>query len=388
METIDVAPPAPAKKRDLRAVVQGLQQTLCAAFVERDRVVRGLLLALLARQHVLLLGPPGTAKSALSNALCASIGGATHFSWLLTRFSAPEELFGPVSLSALKADRFERQPAGKLPLAHIAFLDEIFKANSAILNALLTLVNERAWHNGGTVRVPLETVVGASNELPESDELGALYDRFLLRFWVEPIKSADLLAKMFVAPEVEFKPVLSLEELHTIQREVAAVKIPGDFAALLATVRQDLTSKSILASDRRYRQALSVLRAAAWLDGDTEVSSDVLGDLADMMWSEAAQRPLLVAALAPFQQGDAKEAEDIRDAVRALIAKLPATEAERMGALTRAATEGRTAEEKVNRLLARAKEGRGKEKIRKVRDQLIADLVPLRAEARERLRLG
>lgn len=378
-----------AKQKPLRDVVRGLQGKLCGAFVERERVVKGLLLALIARQHVLLLGPPGTAKSALSNALTLSIGGATHFSWLLTRFSTPEELFGPVSLTALKADRFERQPAGKLPEASIAFLDEVFKANSAILNALLTLLNERVWHNGGLVACPLESVVGASNELPESDELAALYDRFVLRFWVEPIKSADLLARMFLAPEVTFEPVITLDQLHAAQREAAAIKVSPDFATLLATIRTELGKQSVLASDRRYRQALSVLRAAAWLEGDSEVTVDQLPVLADVLWSEAGQRPQIVAELAKYEQSDTREAAEVRDAIRALIAALPNGENEtRKNMLIRLLSEGRQAETKIGKLIETAKPGRTVEKLREVRNQLIEDLRRPRDEARVRLGLG
>src|SRR5262249_8007401 len=133
----------------LRVSALALERDLNSAFAEREREIRGLLLALLAREHVLLLGPAGTGKSALANCACAAIHGATFFQWLLTRFSSPEEMFGPVSLDGLKNDRFRRIPTGKLPEAHVAFLDEIFKANSAVLNSLLTALNERAFDNDG-----------------------------------------------------------------------------------------------------------------------------------------------------------------------------------------------------------------------------------------------
>ena len=161
----------------MSADLDALRSALRARFVERDRVVDGLLIALLARQHVLLLGPPGTAKSLLARTLCESLEGARFFEWLLTKFSTPEELFGPVSLQALEAGRYERITDGKIPEAHVAFLDEVFKSNSAILNALLTLMNERMYHEGSAARpVPLQTLVAASNELP--DEAYRSLDRF------------------------------------------------------------------------------------------------------------------------------------------------------------------------------------------------------------------
>src|SRR6266542_2166206 len=127
---------------------QQLRSELMARFPERKEVIDGALAAVLAGEHVLLLGPPGTAKSALARAIAQAFGGI-YFERLLTKFSTPEELFGPISLKALEQDRFKRVLTGKLPEAQFAFIDECFKANSAILNSLLTLVNERLYHDDG-----------------------------------------------------------------------------------------------------------------------------------------------------------------------------------------------------------------------------------------------
>src|SRR5439155_9036542 len=143
--------------------------------------------------HVLLVGPPGCAKSLLLDSLLAWTGG-TLFSILLTKFTVPEEVVGPVSLAALKADKYVRVTTGKLPEADYAFIDEVFKASSAILNTLLKILNERVFDAGDGVarRVPLKLCVGASNEWPSPDtgkELSALFDRFVLRKTVSPIRS-------------------------------------------------------------------------------------------------------------------------------------------------------------------------------------------------------
>ena len=132
----------------------------------------------LARQAPQAIGPPGSAKSELARRLHRAFDGARYFERLLTRFSTPEELFGPLSLKALEDDRYERLVDGYLPRAGIAFLDEVFKANSAILNNLLTVLNERVYRRGAeTHRLPLISAFAASNHLPEDDALGALFDR-------------------------------------------------------------------------------------------------------------------------------------------------------------------------------------------------------------------
>ena len=136
--------------------------------IEREAEARLLLLALVGGEHLLLLGPPGTAKSELCRRLSA-VAGLTYFERTLTRFSTPEELFGPLSLTALERDEFLRATAGYAPDAELLFIDEIFKSNSAILNTLLTLLNERLFDNGASrARVPLLSAVAASNEGPES----------------------------------------------------------------------------------------------------------------------------------------------------------------------------------------------------------------------------
>src|ERR1043165_5698790 len=166
----------------LKKIREELRQT----FLERGELIDGALSALLCSQHVLVIGPPGTAKSMLADEVCRRIEGAQYFQWLLTRFTTPEELFGAVSLKALEQDDYRRLTTHKLPEAHVAFLDEIFKASSSILNTILTLMNERRFHNGREVAgVPLLTLFAAANELPEDDELLALHDRFLLRFVVD-----------------------------------------------------------------------------------------------------------------------------------------------------------------------------------------------------------
>ncbi len=198
-----------------------LRTDLAARFPERKDVIDGALAAVLAGEHVLLLGAPGTAKSALARAIAQAFGGI-YFERLLTKFSTPEELFGAISIKALKQDRFARVTAGKLPEAEFAFVDEVFKANSAILNSLLSLVNERVFHNDGQpVSCPLVTMFGASNELPEGKDLEALFDRFLMRFEVAYLLRPSNLRLVLTSPDPAAAPAMKMTDLRKAQAENA-----------------------------------------------------------------------------------------------------------------------------------------------------------------------
>ena len=164
---------------------------MAGALIERDDEIDLVLTALIAKEHVLLVGPPGCAKSLLLDALLRWAGGS-KFAILLTKYTVPEEVVGPVSLAGLKSDRYLRITSGKLPEADFAFLDEVFKASSAILNTLLRILNERTFDAGDGLakKTPLKLCVGASNEWPSPEtgkELAALFDRFTFRKSVRPI---------------------------------------------------------------------------------------------------------------------------------------------------------------------------------------------------------
>jgi len=344
-----------------------VRTALRARFLERDRVVDGLLIGLLSRQHVLLLGPPGTAKSMLARELCETVEQAHFFEWLLTKFSTPEEVFGPVSLAALEAGRYERVTDGKLPEAHVAFLDEIFKANSAILNALLTIMNERRYHEGSTAReVPLQTLVAASNELPDEEELAALYDRFLLRFTVGYVESDEAFTELLGLRASEPLPRLTRDELETLQARVGAIEVPQPVLRDLVEVRRQLGKEGVTPSDRRFRQALDVLRAAAVLDESDEVTPGHLDWLRDVLWSDPEDRDKVDTVLGRVATGFDDEAKKLADQAKEIygyaLRPWPDETAKARAALE-AHTKLHDIERRLGQLIANAKE-RGRDATR------------------------
>lgn len=184
--------------------IRAVRWDLNRIFPQRASVVHSTMVALLTRENVLLLGPPGTAKSALIRAIAQTfLAEDKYFERLVTKFSTPEELFGPLSLKALDEDRYERVVKGYLPTAYFAFIDEIFKANSSILNAMLTIINEHLYSNGADlIKVPLITMFAASNEMPEEKVLDALFDRFVLRHKVDYLKRPSDFRKMVLAKSI------------------------------------------------------------------------------------------------------------------------------------------------------------------------------------------
>lgn len=282
-----------------------LESELQSFFFERDDEIRGLLCAVLSNEHLLLVGVPGTAKSLLARTLCNALH-MKFFQWLLTKFTTPEEIFGSISLKALEQGKYQRITKNKLPECNIALIEEVFYANSSILNALNTIMNERLFFNDSlATTVPLISVIGTTNIIPEEKELQAFYDRFLLRFVVNYIVEDASFVKMMKANILDTKTSMKFEELKLAQDKVVKIDISSIIDHLLI-IRNKLKEKSIIVSDRRFKQSIKVLQAHAFLNGHKAVETSDLNILKHVYWTnqnEMKEIELIILSIAnPYEK--------------------------------------------------------------------------------------
>ena len=283
---------------------------------ERDEALALSLLSALAGESIFLLGLPGVGKSMIARRLKLAFYNATVFEYLMSRFSTPDEIFGPVSISKLKdEDCYERVTSGFLPEAEVVFLDEIWKAGPAIQNALLTVLNEKIYLNGNQeLQLPLKGIIAASNELPAKNEgLEALWDRFLLRYVVNLIEQKQNFFRLLSAQTSEttieeFGP-LTHDEFLSVQSESRKVTIPESVLEILYTIRGKLNEKinakdvvtgepdpenlKYYVSDRRWKKAVGVMKMSAYLNGRNNVDMSDLMLLNHILWNDESCIPVI-----------------------------------------------------------------------------------------------
>ncbi|MCM3302423.1 AAA family ATPase [Streptomyces pseudogriseolus] len=327
------APGATEAPEDTARRLRAICGELSTRFFERDDVVRTLVVTLLAGQHSLVLGPPGTAKSELARELTGRIDGAAYWEILLSKFTAPTRMFGPIDVAGLARGEYRQVYDGRATTAHVAFIDEIFKCSTAALNETLGYLNERIYHpeNGGApIRCPLIGAITASNELPDGEDSAAIYDRLLVRIevgYLEDPSNFAALVRSAVGRPAEPAPRTTLE-LAALQRAVGegvpAVDVPDAVVDAVVTLRAALRRKELVASDRRWRQAVALLQASAYLDGRTAVAETDLAVLTHVLWDSPAQRPVVEREVLNLVNPDAREALDLADVIEELEAQLDA----------------------------------------------------------------
>jgi MoxR-like ATPase len=326
--TQDTAPAAGTAQR-LAAVTD----ELAGEFLERADVVRALVTAVLAGQHSLILGPPGTAKSALARELTSRIEGARLWEILLGKFTDPKKMFGPIDVAALMQGTYTQVFAGRATQCDVAFIDEIFKCSAGALNETLAFLNERLYHpeNGGApITCPLIAAIAASNELPSGEETAAIYDRLLVRVEVDyvagPSSFAALLRSAASPPgPARTKTTVALASLrHAVDREVPAVTVPDGIVDAVCQLRAGLRRQELVCSDRRWKQAIRLVQASAYLAGRAEVTDTDLAVLVHALWDSTAERPTVEREVLQLVNPDAREALDLLDAIDELEAQLDA----------------------------------------------------------------
>jgi MoxR-like ATPase len=307
--------------------VREVGRVLDERYLDKSEIVRLLLVTLVAGEHMLIVGPPGTAKSALVRHL-ARLVDARYFEYLLTRFSEPNEIFGPVDIKAFREGTFVRRVEAMLPDAEIVFLDEIFKSNSAILNALLSILNERRFFTGSTtIKVPLCSLFGATNEVPNDDALGAIFDRFCVRALSDNLDSFHFhgLVERGLRAEAaalvpgrdrieEVSPLVSVADLRRLQERLPQfMRFSEEFLARYKGLIFQIRSEGVTISDRRVVKLLKMFAASALVDGRAAAHD---GDFFVLrhVWNSVDQIPILEDIVGPVLEKHHRDHPDERRA--------------------------------------------------------------------------
>lgn len=298
----------------LQPKISALLKELNQNLYKKENSIKLILLAVLAGESAFLLGEPGTAKSLIAHRISEGFkdldttkpentGYVKYFEYLMSQFSTPDEIFGPVSLQALKNDEYKRITDNYLPKAQFAFLDEIWKASPAIQNSLLTILNEKKFQNGfESQKVPLQGFVAASNELPAKNEgLEAIFDRFLVRIIEEPISSDSTFFKMITSKKnttAEIKNKIDGNKLRDFQTKAENVEFPENLFEIVRNIRQEIKNynkhltedeEPFLVSDRRWKKIICLLKMSAFLNDRKEINISDFEIVPYCIWSTENQ---------------------------------------------------------------------------------------------------
>ncbi|RTZ17564.1 DUF3763 domain-containing protein [Vibrio aquaticus] len=324
-----------SQKALLSERINKLAKALSDGVYEREETIKLCLLAALAGESVFLLGPPGIAKSLIAKRLIQAFDNSSYFEYLMTRFSTPEEVFGPLSIQELKDNgRYVRLTDGYLPTAQVVFLDEIWKAGPAILNTLLTVVNEKTFKNGSEIeRVPMRLLVSASNELPDEDSgLDALYDRMLVRVFVNRIQDKQNFKSMLTVgtPQEASIPeglAITDQEYHQWQSELEQLELSDDVFEKLYELKTllenaatadsglDASDTEMYVSDRRWKKAVKLLKASAYFNGRDSINPLDILLLQDCLWNSPESRDIVRKVIRDFALKHAFDQQDVEQQI-------------------------------------------------------------------------
>ncbi|KQN97017.1 AAA family ATPase [Paenibacillus sp. Leaf72] len=267
--------------------VQFIQSYLQSKYYERNEIIYCSLLSMIASEHMLLIGPPGAAKSSVLDDICGYMREVVYFKWTMNNETSTDELLGPYDKARKDYGLLKRITANKLPEAHIALLDETLRATGETLNSLLTILNERSYmQEGKSLTAPLISLFGATNDYPDDDNIQALYDRFLIRIRIDYIKETANLKSLLKggSSSIEDMGSLSISDLKKLKASTKMVEISESIIDSMVEIREELFEHNIFPSDRRLKNSLNLLRAAAVLHDRNNVLMSDLSILKYVLW--------------------------------------------------------------------------------------------------------
>lgn len=313
-----------------------IAEELSKGLYEKKEVIALTFLCSIAGKSIFLFGLPGTAKSLIVRRVASAFENSIYFGQLMNRFTTPEDVFGPVSLSKLKEDKFERKVEGYLPKADFVFLDEIWKSSPAILNTLLTIINEKVYRNGSQEnRVPLKALVAASNETPPKGQgLEAMYDRFIMRLLVKPVEDVDNFNNLIVAEDIKFDAnidsKISTEELEDFKILINEIQVPDNILNIINYIKNEIeqynknneNKEPIYISDRRWKNIVYILKTAAFLSDREEILPVDCFLISHCIWELQEDidkvKDTVIKAIENFSQINRDKFEDINNKVKDL----------------------------------------------------------------------